>query len=313
MNTKIVQWNANGIRSKYIEFGQFISVYKPQVICICETFLKENIAFTLNGYNVERRDRIAAKGGLATLIKENIPYSILPQNPGIESLSIQITVTKRKTVVTNLYLRPGKRVDIDDLNAIFSMPNSILVGDLNAYSTLWYSEYTDSNGAEIETLVDRNLLCCLNTNNGTHICHSGKLTNLDLTFVPSALALRCTWQIYDDCMGSDHLAVITDIDSPLFEIQSPAGWNVARANWSLFTAQCDKLATAIITDVTSHILCDSVTKAILEAARRSIPRSSNRYNNKRIKGVHFLDQECTEAIKFQNKTGLENESSRTRF
>lgn len=69
---KLVNWNANGIKSKKSTVIEFLSRHKIDVACITETHLKNTDTFRINGFNVYRTDRDSthSSGGVAILIKK---------------------------------------------------------------------------------------------------------------------------------------------------------------------------------------------------------------------------------------------------
>lgn len=73
---KLVNWNANGIKSKKSSLMEFIMRHKIDIACIIETHLKNHKTFKFNGYNIYRKDRdaIHLSGGVATLIFKNIKH-----------------------------------------------------------------------------------------------------------------------------------------------------------------------------------------------------------------------------------------------
>jgi len=79
MAVSLMQWNANGLLSKQSEFKQHVANNDYDVICIQETFLKQNKQIRIPGYDTFRSDRLEAKGGLMerqrTIIEANM-YSI---------------------------------------------------------------------------------------------------------------------------------------------------------------------------------------------------------------------------------------------
>ena len=69
---KIIQFNANGIKSKEVELEQLARELKPDIICIQESKLKtEQAAPYIQGYTTEKEDRERMGGGVVTYINEN--------------------------------------------------------------------------------------------------------------------------------------------------------------------------------------------------------------------------------------------------
>jgi len=76
MSLKILQWNACGLLARSHEFGQAVATQKLDIICLQETFLKQDNVYRLSGYNCIRRDRVEPRGGPAFFIREGIKYTI---------------------------------------------------------------------------------------------------------------------------------------------------------------------------------------------------------------------------------------------
>ena len=75
----ILQWNARSMIANGQEFKRFIEDRsdKPDIICIQETWLKNQLDCIVYGYVSIRRDRVEVGGGCATFIKEGVLYRVL--------------------------------------------------------------------------------------------------------------------------------------------------------------------------------------------------------------------------------------------
>ena len=70
----ILQWNAQNIISHGNELKHYTynSNYKPDIICIQESWLNNEINFKLNNYSMVRKDRqLGTGGGVCIFIKNN--------------------------------------------------------------------------------------------------------------------------------------------------------------------------------------------------------------------------------------------------
>ena len=80
---KILQWNANGIRTKMVELEYQIRKFNLDIIMIQETKLRaldKNPA--IKGYSTVRKDRGVGSGwGLLFFIKEDIPFTTIGNTP----------------------------------------------------------------------------------------------------------------------------------------------------------------------------------------------------------------------------------------
>ena len=48
----ILVWNAGSIKSNLIEFKHYISKAKPNIVCVCETWLRVTDNFDITNYKV---------------------------------------------------------------------------------------------------------------------------------------------------------------------------------------------------------------------------------------------------------------------
>ena len=74
---------------------------------------------------------------------------------------------------------------------------------------LWGSEHLTPKGRLIENFISKNDLCLYNDGSYTFF-HSGNGTYsaIDLSFASPSLFDRFSWEVHDDCCGSDHFPVI---------------------------------------------------------------------------------------------------------
>src|SRR5206468_3858453 len=155
-NLKILQLNINGIRNKATELQQLLIEENIDVAVIQETRLQPSSKTpTIPNYSFTRQDRhttTSAKpktigGGLIICIKDNLPYTNTTSYtlPDIETQAITIPLTKTKNlIITNLYIpqrnptTTNQQNEDANINILFSrltnIPNSIIVGDINAHS-----------------------------------------------------------------------------------------------------------------------------------------------------------------------------------
>lgn len=97
----------------------------------------------------------------------------------------------------------------------------IIAGDFNAWAVAWGSTRTNSRGfALLEALATLDLVL-LNDNN-SHTFDNGRfISSIDLTFASGVLARNIRWNVSDIYTGSDHLAII-------FELNQSSGRNMTR-------------------------------------------------------------------------------------
>ena len=166
--TKIVQWNANGIRQRK-EFIQYLYDNEIEIACIQETQLKSQNKYDIKGYNIIRKDRCSEKkgGGVATLIRESIPFTEKSTPSDLEAIHITVEHGNNAINIINLYNPPGTSTPIEYLEKTIIKNSTILLGDFNAHHKEWTSATTDPNGAALEKLTEEQDLILIILNQHT--------------------------------------------------------------------------------------------------------------------------------------------------
>ena len=62
---KLLQWNARGLRANGDEFKSFLDNinYQPDIICIQETFFKDDTKYSFPNFNLVQKCRSDGRGG----------------------------------------------------------------------------------------------------------------------------------------------------------------------------------------------------------------------------------------------------------
>ena len=96
---KVMQWNAEGVSPKKEALAKFLDENKVDICCVQETHLQNGKTFKIRGYQCIRNDRDGRrKGGIMTLVRNNIPASELQRGTGeAEFLQLKIS-TKNRTI-----------------------------------------------------------------------------------------------------------------------------------------------------------------------------------------------------------------------
>jgi Endonuclease-reverse transcriptase len=279
----ILQWNANGLRSRF-DFKNFISETKPDVICIQETKLKPTISYNLSGYNIYRNDRDSETtgGGVAILIKSNILGTQSPKINNLESLTLTLRLNGKPFIITNIYNPPLNKIDIPTVKPLFNNDNTLIVGDFNAKSSLWYSNSSNENGNNLADLVESTELICLNSKHPTHISYHGADDVLDLGFVSPSLAIKSNHYVLSDPMGSDHYPIIIKIgELPELIAKPPPRWKMKKANWPLYSTISETLVNQEnFSDNNLDNFYSNILEGITATADAAIPLNKPNNNHK---------------------------------
>ncbi|KAG5871910.1 hypothetical protein JTB14_025002 [Gonioctena quinquepunctata] len=129
-----------------------------------------------------------ARGGVAIIIKENIPSTVIPIQSRLQVIAVQI-MHPIKITICNIYL-PEFNWNIDHLKSIIDqLPQPfIFLGDFNSHNPIWGSERLDRRGRIVEEVIDEYNLVLLNTGEGTFLnSRSNTFSHLDLSLCSQEL------------------------------------------------------------------------------------------------------------------------------
>lgn len=273
--TTLIQCNCNGIRSKHAELQLIINEHRPKFLAIQETRTKPGLNFNIKGYTSIFTHRPSGQGGVAILIKKEIPFTQLPLHTHMEIVAIEVKIPFKTTIVS-IYIPPNTPLDKDELDKILAvLPKpTIIAGDLNEHHAQWDPQKQDARGKEIVKILDKHDLITLNDGQTTFI-HSANLNEkpstsaIDVTICSPELAAKLDWNIINDQHSSDHFPIkIGTTQSNSRRKQYPK-WKIELADWNKFE---DYLETHIKPDQEYSI--ESLSAHIREAAAKESRRSS---------------------------------------
>ena len=98
-------------------------------------------------------------------------------------------------------------------STISSSRNFFILGVFNCHHLLWDSKSTSDPRKEelFEWIISSNLLPLNNPDVSTLLHYSsGSRSSPDIFFVPSSLALSCSWEVLQD-LASDHLPILLSV------------------------------------------------------------------------------------------------------
>ena len=157
------------------------------------------------------------------------------------------------------------------------------------------SDHQTPKGRVIETFIGQNDLCLYNDGSHTFL-HSGNGTYsaIDLSFASPTLFDRFSWEVHDDCCGSDHFPIILTAAVSDDQIKQQR-WKCKQADWTTFKALCS-------THLNKHTFKsdDPITdfsSSLLEITEKTIPKSS--VSSKPRKP--WFDNDCKQAISERKK------------
>lgn len=93
------------------------------IIIVSETKLTQDINIRIKNFNLIRSDRTAHGGGIAIVIRNNVPYRTVGTDNtlAIENVTIQL---KDGTFIIAVYNQPRNQITIADLQTLSNIGNS---------------------------------------------------------------------------------------------------------------------------------------------------------------------------------------------
>jgi len=144
-----------------------LSNFNPILVSLQETFLKPNKIATFKNYSVynlsSEESNGIIHGGIAILVNNAVPHSQIQLNTSLQAIAVRATCHKTISVCS-FYLSPSSKFNINDFDYLITQlpPPILLLGDLNAHSSLWGCCKTDVRGKLVEDILLKHNLSLLN-------------------------------------------------------------------------------------------------------------------------------------------------------
>ena len=189
---QILHLNTQSIISnnKSIQLHSIISKHKPQFLSFNETFLKPNLSFELEEYNIFRADRAIQRGGGAllgvqnNLIGEQIDLTNLCQNDYATGFLVKATNNIQIAIIT-IYSPPKIPMNQGLFDSICqTFKHFIITGDLNAKSKSWFSKKENPKGIWLDRFANERNIHIVNNRKPTYIRSK---SIIDLTICSNSL------------------------------------------------------------------------------------------------------------------------------
>ena len=296
----ILQWNCRGLAINHSELCILSQQYNPVAMCLQETHIADINKASFKGYTPYHRidtSHERASGGSSIFIRDDVIHSPVHLNTNLQAVAVKITLSFVFTICS-IYAPPNKYIDISDLEHLLSQIQEpvMILGDFNSHNPLWGSEHLTPKGRVIENFISQNDLCLYNDGSYTFL-HSGNgsYSAIDLSFASPTLFDRFSWEVHDDCCGSDHFPIILRAIEDDNDTKRKR-WKFKQADWTTFKTLCSLNLNKYNFDSNDPIPDFSTT--LLEIAERTIPQSS--ISSKPRKP--WFDDECKLAIKERKKS-----------
>jgi len=281
---EVYQFNCNGLSKKLTEIKMFLYTRKPDVFCLCETWVKIREPKFI-GYRAVWKNRVGApKGGLVILIREDISFNVKTltdfDGGNLECQCIQISTPSGYVDIFNAY-NPNKNIIIEEFKFYFSqlLVSRIVLGDFNAHSPQW-----DVRGRS--NVSGRSIECALEE------CNLGILNDVQtITYIDNRTG---TSSCLDLCLASHNLIAVgsicqgPDLGSDHFPIHCTFGvmpeksnlatkkrWQIRRADWEAYVRSLETdTGSNTYYPLSAEQLNVELTEKVVRAANDAVPKTS---------------------------------------
>ena len=223
--TKIVHWNCRGLKPNYNEILLLLSLLKPSVFCLQETFLKQEDNINFKGFNLYNYIYTAGQkpsGGSSILVHSSYPQREIKLSTDLQAVAVSVSLEKEITICS-LYIPLNFTLHSQHLNFLLEQLPSpyLLVRDFNGQNMMWGCSKNNVRGEIIENFIEANDLCLMNDKSHTYLHPAtGTFSSLDLSLCHPSLILDFDWYVCDDQHGSDHFPVVIEGINPSTEDHS---------------------------------------------------------------------------------------------
>ena len=314
--TKIVHWNCRGLKPNYNEILLLLSLLKPSVFCLQETFLKQEDNINFKGFNLYNHIYTAGQkpsGGSSILVHSSYPQREIKLSTDLQAVAVSVSLEKEITICS-LYIPPNFTLHSQHLNSLLEQLSSpyLLVGDFNGHNMLWGCSKNNVGGEIIENFIEANDLCLMNDKSHTYLHPAtGTFSSLDLSLCHPSLILDFDWYVCDDQHGSDHFPVVIEGINPSTEDHNPK-WKLNKANWEQFHLLCEQDLSMDNFNNSSDLVTD-FTSSLMKISDKCIPKTSTNpkksnpwYNNDCKNAVRQRKQALSKFCKYPTGANLKN-------
>lgn len=299
---KILQWNSRSLFANKSDLIQLLDEHDVSVAAISETWLKPSFHLRIPGYYCLRHDRPDGKGGTALIIHNSIPFKQINIHTPSDDIQIIAAVLSDITILS-IYIPPSTTFIENEWAPILTQICSpfMILGDFNAHSPSWGSKITNRSGRNLLDFIDTHNLCFLNDGSPTRFTppHQRK-SAVDLSLCSYSLASKCSWDILNDPLSSDHFPIIIRFQHQSNTYPPPVKNNlkfrINDANWSTFSSELDNLINLKKKSSPGDIRlqCETFPSMVINAAEKSIPKRNANIKIKHYsvvgRGMHSLRQ-----------------------
>lgn len=247
MSLKILNWNANALKSKRSTFIEFLTRHNIHIACVSETHLTSADLFRIPGFKIYRRDRLdnSAWGGAAIFVKSSLIHESIPDLSfnSFESVGINLSLANKNSLkLFATYLQPKKTISLNDVKNIFCNNNvpTMIVGDLNSKHPAWFSRVSNPNGIKLFNAMTKSNWFVSAPDEPTYYpTQQNRFPDvLDIAVCQNISGIISQTVVHE--LDSDHLPVIIEIDAAALTKPSKLKLMNGPIDWDFFQSHLDK-------------------------------------------------------------------------
>ncbi|CAH2105151.1 unnamed protein product [Euphydryas editha] len=303
-NINIIQWNAQSLKPKLIDFELLLNQKNIHLAILSETWLDPSDNINLSGYNIYRKDRHDSYGGVAIISHKSLKTYAVPisvTNSGIEIVHIKIINCKLINNIISVYCPSSVRTSQTDWENLFAKfpKNSLIAGDFNGHHASWSNKINSRGNQLFQASIDNEYIS-LNNGDFTRM----KLVNgflqkssPDISFCTNDIIINSSWSVTNESLGSDHL-IIKIYFKYQDSINITQKRNFKKADWKYYRQTIVNYFTEIPTIEDVQCMYDFLIKQINKAANMAIPFKKEFCNSPscKFKPKLYWNQDLSKAI-----------------
>ena len=200
----------SGLRPRYKELILLLTLLRPSVFYLQETYLKAENTSTSKGFNTYNSDCLRASGGSSIFVHSSCPQREIKLNTDLQAVAVSVTL-KKEITLCSVYIPPSFALISEHLNSLLQQLPSpfFLLGDFNGHNVLWSSNDIDPRGELIENFITKNDICLMNDKSHTYLdSGKGTFSSIDLSLCHPSIFLDYGSSIYEDQHRNDHFQIV---------------------------------------------------------------------------------------------------------
>ena len=281
----IIHWNCNHLPSKVKLLEHFLTKESPDIILLNEIKMdltQSNFYLDIKNYQSIVKPRDKKGGGVAILVKNGIEFTLDSSFDyfSLELLCIQVKLKDFPLFIFSLYNPPNKPLPFELFCEITKKcPKFLIGGDLNSKTKQIGCIGENENGQLLEKVLNELNVSIINDKSPTfNIFNRQYFEILDIFLTPPSLLDKVVdFKVLNkDDMTSDHFPIRTCLSAQYLEIDKEAQEKLdfKKADWNMFRSILNSNQHQTPENIDEFN--DLITKNILEAARKSIPKQSKK-------------------------------------